>query len=145
MFFNDFSFLNIIRIKIFYIDHVIEKVIYSVFYVYIFKFITHFQFILSVLISDLFNLVSWNRDKCFCFVQCFIRQQYILTAINKVMVIDKKVSKILKLCILRIIFFLLKLVSFTSITSSRIILSIMLAKCFPFSQLHVSKHVGFQT
>ena len=41
-----------------------------------------------------FNFVSSNGNKCFCFARYFIRKQYILTAINDVMVINKKVSKI---------------------------------------------------
>ena len=42
------TFDPIVRIKIFYINHIIEKVICSVFYVYIFDFITHFSFIFLV-------------------------------------------------------------------------------------------------
>ena len=58
------------------------------------------------------------------------------------MVINKKVSEIYKLCVLQVMFSSLKFVSFRSIISSQIILSTMLAKYFPFSQLHVA---GFQT
>ena len=38
-----FIYFNIIRIKKFYVDDIIEKVVCSVFYNYIFDFITHFS------------------------------------------------------------------------------------------------------
>ena len=37
-----FYLFNIIRMKILYIDNIIEKVVCMVFYAYIFDFITHF-------------------------------------------------------------------------------------------------------
>ena len=66
------------------------------------------------------------------------------------MVINKKASKTQKFCVLQVIFFSLKFVgivfissSYNFITSSYLITesSIILAKYFPFSQLHVA---GFQ-
>ena len=51
-----FHLFDIIRIKIFYTDNIIEKEICSVFYLFIFNFITHFQFIVST--QNCFNFVS---------------------------------------------------------------------------------------
>ena len=39
------------------------------------------------------------------FVFYFVREQYILTSINNVMIIYQKVSKIYKFCVLNILFF----------------------------------------
>ena len=66
------------------------------------------------------------------------------------MVINEELSKIQKLCVLQVIFFSLKVFgivfissSYDSITSSHVItVTIILAKYFPFSQIHV---LGFQT
>ena len=53
-----FIYFNIIQIKIFYIDNIIEKVICSVFCVYIFNFMNHFQFLLLILICFQFCVVK---------------------------------------------------------------------------------------
>ena len=74
-----------------------------------------------------------------------------LTAINNVIVINKKTSKIYEFYALQVIFFSLKFVRivfisslYNSITLSQIIpkSSIIFAKYFPFSELHVA---AFQT
>ena len=45
-------------VKTFYTDNIIEKVKCAVFYVYLFNFITYFQFILST--QNCVRFVSWN-------------------------------------------------------------------------------------
>ena len=83
----------------------------------------------------------------------FIKYQYILTVINNVMVIMKKVSKIQKLCVLQVIFFLLKFAGMVfissledSITSSQVIIeaSIILGNIFHFYNLF-QIYYGFHT
>ena len=83
----------------------------------------------------------------------FIKYQYILTVINNVMVIMKKVSKIQKLCVLQVIFFLLKFAGMVFIssledsrTSSQVITeaSIILGNIFHFYNLF-QIYYGFHT
>ena len=51
----------------------LKKTICFIVYVYIFNFITHFQFILLIWTS--FNFAPWNGHKWFCFAWYFIRKQ----------------------------------------------------------------------
>ena len=110
---------------------------------YVLSFVfAHFQFIPPT--QKFLKFVLWNENKCFYFARQFIKYQYILTVINNVMVIMKKVSKIQKLCVLQVIFFLLKFAGMVfissledSITSSQVITeaSIILGNIFHFYNL----------
>ena len=75
-----------------------------------------------------------------------------LTAINNAMVFNKKASKLYKFCVLQVVFFSLQFVGIVfvsssfdlvsaSIISSHVIteLTVILAKYFPFSQLHIEE------
>lgn len=55
-------YLNIIWIKIFCFEYIIEKVKCLLFYIYIFNFITKFQFIFAMLICVL-NFLLGNGNK----------------------------------------------------------------------------------
>ena len=67
-----FIHFNIIFIKTFYVDDIIEKVVCAVFYIYIYDFITHFLFIFSVfylwntMVINVFVLLDIlsNNSKC---------------------------------------------------------------------------------
>ena len=119
---------------------------------YVLSFIfAHFQFIPPT--QKFLKFVLWNENKCFCFARQFIKYQYILTVINNVMVIMKKVSKIQKLCVLQVIFFLLKFAGMVFIssledsrTSSQVITeaSIILGNIFHFYNLF-QIYYGFHT
>ena len=119
---------------------------------YVLSFIfAHFQFIPPT--QKFLKFVLWNENKCFYFARQFIKYQYILTVINNVMVIMKKVSKIQKLCVLQVIFFLLKFAGMVFIssledsrTSSQVITeaSIILGNIFHFYNLF-QIYYGFHT
>ena len=97
-----FIYFNIIWIKSFYIDNIIEKLVRSV-YIHYFNFVPYFQLIL--LIKTCLNFVSWNGNGYFCFAWYFIRYQCTLTAINNAMVTTKKTSKIYKFHAWKVILF----------------------------------------
>ena len=66
------------------------------------------------------------------------------TNIYNAVVINKNASKIQKLCVLQVAFFSLKLVRIVFVLSSSLALRpnlyTILAKYFPFSQLHVAEY-----
>ena len=85
-----FIYLYFIRIKIFYIDHFIEKVVYAIFHIYFFKFVKSYdqnKFSFSLL------FVIWYRNKCSF---CSIFHTAVLTVVNTAMVINEKASEIWK-------------------------------------------------
>ena len=121
--------------------YIVEKVVRSVFYAYIFDFINHFLFI--------FSICLWSEMVKNDFVLLdILSNNSQITAMDNAIVINENSSKIYRGFVFYRLLSSLKFVfvssSCDSITSTYIIAesSIILGKCYPFSQLHV---VGFQT
>ena len=100
---------NIIKIKIFNFNYVIEIIARAIFEFSFFYFTLSFYNIL--LMPKFLNsiLLPWNGNQCFCFAWNFKKKKRKLTGINNVRVI-KKTSKIKKPLILQISFFSLRFI-----------------------------------